>query len=64
YDVVYSQALEHDFNLRLDIPQWIRDDTRLNEEGVRVRCVEGASAAFEEKKRTSASSSCGTSRKR
>ncbi|MDZ7767832.1 MAG: hypothetical protein U5K38_01505 [Woeseiaceae bacterium] len=34
-----SNAIEHDFMLHLDVPQWIRDDPKLNEEGIRLNAV-------------------------
>ncbi len=42
-------AIEHDFMVRLDVPQWIRDDPKLNEDRIRERCVETLQKNYEEK---------------
>jgi len=47
-----SNAIEHDFMLHLDVPQWIRDDDKLNEEGIRERCVLEIAAAYHEKEKS------------
>ncbi|MEX0706916.1 MAG: preprotein translocase subunit SecA [Woeseia sp.] len=47
-----SNAIEHDFMLHLDVPQWIRDDPKLNEEGIRERCVQEVAAAYLEKEKS------------
>ena len=42
-------ALEGDFMVDLDIPQWIHDDPKLNEEAIRERCVEEIGKAYAQK---------------
>ncbi|MEX2124535.1 MAG: preprotein translocase subunit SecA [Woeseia sp.] len=44
-----SHALERDFGIQLDIPGWLKADDKLNEEGVRERCVETLRKSYEEK---------------
>jgi preprotein translocase subunit SecA len=44
-----AHALERDFGLRLDIPGWIKADTKLNEEGIRERCIKALDESYEEK---------------
>jgi preprotein translocase subunit SecA len=34
-----SNAIDRDFVARLPIGQWLKDDTKLNEEGIRERCI-------------------------
>ncbi len=34
-----GQALEHDFAVHLPVSQWLKDDSKLNEDGIRERCV-------------------------
>ncbi len=34
-----SQAIEHDFGVNLPVSQWLKDDSKLNEDGIRERCV-------------------------
>ncbi|MFB3125771.1 MAG: SEC-C metal-binding domain-containing protein, partial [Woeseiaceae bacterium] len=34
-----SHAIEHDFAVRLPVSQWLKDDTKLNEDEIRERCV-------------------------
>ena len=41
-----AQALEADFGMQLDIPQWVRDDSTLNEDGILERCVDASDAAY------------------
>ena len=47
-----ANAVEHDFMISLDVPQWIRDDSTLNEEGIRDRCVREIAAAYDEKEKS------------
>jgi preprotein translocase subunit SecA len=47
-----AHAIEHDFMIQLDVPQWIRDDPKMNEEGIRDRCIREINAAYEEKERS------------
>ena len=35
-----QQAFEGEFAISMDVPQWIEDDKRLNEDQIRERCVE------------------------
>jgi preprotein translocase subunit SecA len=44
-----SHALERDFGIHLDIPGWLKADTKLNDEGVRERCIEALQKSYEEK---------------
>jgi preprotein translocase subunit SecA len=34
-----GQAIEHDFAVHLPVSQWLKDETTLNEEGIRERCI-------------------------
>lgn len=34
-----SNAIEHDFAVHLPVTQWLKDDSKLGEEGIRERCV-------------------------
>jgi len=43
------QALEKEFLLPLKIPQWIKDDPKLNASSIRKRCVEKMQSASQEK---------------
>ena len=47
-----AQALERDFVIRLDIPGWLQADKKLNEEGVRERCLTALQAAYDQKEET------------
>ena len=44
-----ANRFESDFAIRLDIPQWIRDDRKLNEEKIRERCVREVQEAYDAK---------------
>ena len=44
-----TNALEKDFLLPLKISQWIKQDSQLNSENIRDRCIEKAQSASEEK---------------
>jgi preprotein translocase subunit SecA len=44
-----SHALENDFAIRLDVPAWLKEDSKLNEEGVRSRILEKLQEAYDEK---------------
>ena len=44
-----AKALEKDFGVRLDVPGWITADKKLNEDGIRERCVEAVQKAYAEK---------------
>jgi len=43
------QALERDFGVHLDVPQWLESDKNLTEEGVRERIVKTLDDAYEAK---------------
>jgi preprotein translocase subunit SecA len=47
-----AQALERDFVIRLDIPGWLQADKKLNEDGVRERCLAALQAAYDQKEAT------------
>lgn len=47
-----ANALDRDFGLRLDVPGWIKADTKLNEEGIRDRCIKALDEAYEAKEQT------------
>ena len=47
-----AQAMEDDFLVSADVPQWIRDDTKLNADGIRDRCIEAVQKAYEEKEQS------------
>ena len=47
------QALEKEFLLPLKIPQWIKDDPKLNASMIRDRCVEKMQSASQEKEGSS-----------
>jgi preprotein translocase subunit SecA len=42
-------AFESDFSINLDIPAWIQEDARMNEDQIRERCVDEMQKAYEEK---------------
>jgi preprotein translocase subunit SecA len=44
-----ASAFERDFATPMDVPQWIRDDAKLNEEQIRERCIESMQKIYEEK---------------
>ncbi|HEX5765259.1 MAG TPA: SEC-C metal-binding domain-containing protein, partial [Woeseiaceae bacterium] len=44
-----AHALERDFGVHLDIPGWLKADTKLNDEGIRQRCIEELQKNYEEK---------------
>jgi preprotein translocase subunit SecA len=44
-----SHAIEHDFGLQLDIPQWLKDDHKLNEADINERCLNELEAAYDRK---------------
>ena len=41
-----AQVLEADFGLQLDIPQWVRDDSTLNDDGILERCVAASDEVY------------------
>jgi preprotein translocase subunit SecA len=44
-----ANAFESDFVTRMNVPQWIKDDARLNEDQIRERCLETMQKNYEEK---------------
>ena len=46
------QALEDDFLVRADVPQWIKDDTKLSADAIRERCVEMVQTAYQDKEQS------------
>ena len=42
-------ALENDFAIRLDVPGWLKEDKKLNDEGVRERVIKALQDAYDEK---------------
>jgi preprotein translocase subunit SecA len=44
-----ANALEGDFAIQVDVPGWIRADSKLNEDQIRDRCIEQVQAAYDEK---------------
>ena len=34
-----SQAIDHDFAVHLPVGQWLKEDSKLNEDGIRERCI-------------------------
>jgi preprotein translocase subunit SecA len=44
-----SHALERDFGVHLDIPGWLKADTKVTDEGIRERCVEALQKSYDEK---------------
>ena len=44
-----AAALESDFAIPLDVPGWIREDNRMNEDQIRDRCVADVQKAYDEK---------------
>ncbi|MDH4073888.1 MAG: preprotein translocase subunit SecA, partial [Gammaproteobacteria bacterium] len=44
-----AQAMESDFAIHLDVPGWLRDDNKMNEDRIRERCVLEVQKAYDEK---------------
>jgi preprotein translocase subunit SecA len=44
-----SHAIEHDFATHLSVGQWLKDDPKLNEDGIRERCISELQANYEAK---------------
>jgi preprotein translocase subunit SecA len=44
-----SHAIEHDFATHLSVVQWLKDDPKLNEDGIRERCISELQANYEAK---------------
>jgi preprotein translocase subunit SecA len=44
-----QSAFESDFGLQVDVPAWIREDNRMNEDQIRDRCIETVQKTYDEK---------------
>ncbi|MEX2495001.1 MAG: preprotein translocase subunit SecA [Woeseia sp.] len=44
-----AHALEHDFAIQLDVPGWLKEDSKLKDEGIRDRCIEALQKNCEQK---------------
>ena len=44
-----AQAFEADFAAPIDVPGWLQEDSKLNEEALRQRCVDEVQRVYEEK---------------
>jgi len=44
-----GQAIEHDFAVHLPVGQWLKDDSKINEEGIRERCIDEVQNNYEAK---------------
>ena len=47
-----SQALAHEFVVDANVGAWIKDDAKLNADGIRDRCVSAVQTAYEEKEKS------------
>jgi preprotein translocase subunit SecA len=47
-----AHALERDFGVHLDVPGWLKADTRVNDEGIRARCIEALQKSYDEKEQS------------
>ena len=47
-----KQALEDDFGMHLDIGKWLKDDSKLNDEGIHQRCLDELVSAYDAKERS------------
>jgi preprotein translocase subunit SecA len=47
-----SQSIESDFGLHLDIQQWLKDDSKLNESDINERCLNELEAAYSTKEKS------------
>jgi preprotein translocase subunit SecA len=41
-----SQAIDRDFAVHLPVGQWLKEDTKLNEDGIRQRCIDELQANY------------------
>ena len=41
-----THAIENDFGLHLDVSEWLKDDSKLNEEGINKRCLSELEEAY------------------
>jgi preprotein translocase subunit SecA len=44
-----GQAIDHDFAVHLTVGQWLKEDTKLNEDGIRERCIRELQASYDAK---------------
>ncbi len=44
-----GQAIDHDFAVHLAVGQWLKEDTKLNEDGIRERCIGELQAHYDRK---------------
>ena len=44
-----AHAFESDFTMEVTIPQWLKEDSKLNEDQIRERCTQTAQKVYEEK---------------
>ena len=44
-----AHSIENDFGLKLDIPKWLKDDSKLNEADINERCLNELEAAYSQK---------------
>ena len=44
-----SQAIDHDYAVHLGVGQWLKDDQKLNEDGIRERCISELQAHYDTK---------------
>jgi preprotein translocase subunit SecA len=47
-----AHAFESEFATEMNVPKWLQEDSRLNEEQIRTRCVQTMQEAYDEKVRT------------
>ncbi len=47
-----AQAMEYEFLVPADVPQWIKDDAKMNAETIRDRCIEAVQSSYEEKEQS------------
>ncbi len=44
-----GKAIDHDFAVNLAVGQWLKDDSKLNEEGIRKRCIDEVQSNYDAK---------------
>jgi preprotein translocase subunit SecA len=44
-----AHAFESDFTMEMTLPQWLKEDSKLNEDQIRERCTQTAQKVYEEK---------------
>ncbi|MBJ90207.1 MAG: preprotein translocase subunit SecA [Woeseia sp.] len=47
-----AQALESDFSIQLNVVGWLKEDSRMNEDQIRERCIDEIQASYNEKVET------------